>query len=761
MKIKEIFLQRYGPLRFKKPLFLREFNLIFGRNEEGKTLTLEGLIKLLIKKRKITQLKEIERVKERPEGYVILEDKNKKEWKLPEQGDLTEITHLKTFDCWNIFIIRNSELLIPKEFFTDVTSHLIGLKREEISKVKEAILNLGKITSQGDFQNKKEEKLKERIERGEKLLFKIKKFLERIKEEKLEELEKTLFLKEKEIESLKSKLEKLQKARKRKEYERGKEILGSLERLEKRMRELEFYDEEKGERWKSYEREIKEEEGEIKEILKEIEEKEREEKEILEEIKKEEKEYQELEKKNKILEEKINERELDLAKELKIEILTKKKVYQFFDTLLIISAIFSFLSLIFLFFRKQFLVYGFFIFFLSLVFLFAFLKLQSEKKKAKLNEILFKNKLLLSGVGIEINELEDIIRIKNELKQKNEVKRIQLEERRRDWEGINRVRNEKIKQKQKIEEKIKKRKSEIEETKMESQVKDLKEYLERVREKKEIEREIGKEKAILKDRFGKDWEEEIENLKVYAHQAKDIEYFPEDEERIQNKIKKEEGELKKINEDLRSLREKMEEIARESSEVLREIVSLKSVLDLEQIGKRIRDFINEHKSKRENALIAKEIFEEIEREEKEKISRLFSKESLISRYFEKITQGFYTQVIFDSKNEKIEVVRKNGKRLAPHQLSGGTYDQLYFCIRLKLGELLLSDKKGFLLVDDPFIKADIERCRRQIEILKSFAFEFGWQIIFLSAKEEIRELLKDDINSNTIQYIEISEISTI
>ncbi|MCL0077979.1 hypothetical protein M1N61_02895, partial [Peptococcaceae bacterium] len=95
----------------------------------------------------------------------------------------------------------------------------------------------------------------------------------------------------------------------------------------------------------------------------------------------------------------------------------------------------------------------------------------------------------------------------------------------------------------------------------------------------------------------------------------------------------------------------------------------------------------------------------------------------------------------------------DGAILEAEKLSGGAYDQLYFSIRLALGEKLLKGKKGFFIMDDPFIKADPDRLQRQIEMLRKIS-ESGWQVIYFSAKSEIKYTLKEDIESGAINYVE-------
>ena len=152
-----------------------------------------------------------------------------------------------------------------------------------------------------------------------------------------------------------------------------------------------------------------------------------------------------------------------------------------------------------------------------------------------------------------------------------------------------------------------------------------------------------------------------------------------------------------------------------------------------------------------------DIFEELESEEKEKISDLISKESSVSEYFNEITSGLYKEVIFEVESGRIKVRRKDNIILEIENLSGGTYDQLYFSIRLALGQKLLTDKTGFFILDDPFIKADSERLQNQIAMLKKIS-EFGWQIIYFTVKDEVRNILNDDIEKDDVKSITLPSL---
>ncbi|GAG87719.1 unnamed protein product, partial [marine sediment metagenome] len=135
------------------------------------TLTIDALVKMLLRKN-IRDFIHINRVEENPEGYVIIENEEKEEVKLPEKGDLTKLTDLTSSECRNIFIIRNSDLSIAaeSEFYTNVTDRLTGLKTRQILSIKKKLQELGKLTrtdSTASLSNKKEfGKIKSRLDRA-------------------------------------------------------------------------------------------------------------------------------------------------------------------------------------------------------------------------------------------------------------------------------------------------------------------------------------------------------------------------------------------------------------------------------------------------------------------------------------------------------------------------------------------------------------------------------------------------------------------
>jgi exonuclease SbcC len=202
MRIKEFFIKRYGPLREITYSLSHPFNLLIGNNEDGKTLTIDALVKLLLGHNVRDFGHIIDRVEENPEGYCVIEGDDGKEIKLPEHGDLTTIAAVTASECRNIFIIRDSDLSIAQEseFYTTVTNRLTGLRTEEILKTKEALREIGRITPSGIFRDIKDEALKTRIEWAQDLVDTIEGLTEEMSAGKFDELEEEAVRLQEEIE---------------------------------------------------------------------------------------------------------------------------------------------------------------------------------------------------------------------------------------------------------------------------------------------------------------------------------------------------------------------------------------------------------------------------------------------------------------------------------------------------------------------------------------------------------------------------------
>ena len=301
----------------------------------------------------------------------------------------------------------------------------------------------------------------------------------------------------------------------------------------------------------------------------------------------------------------------------------------------------------------------------------------------------------------------------------------------------------------------------------------LQEYREKLNLKTNYEQSIKANVQILESHFGTREEQLEENLAFWLEEIKALEEFKDEvkdivyDEKIISQLKIESQELENKQQESESTMDnfynELNDIEEKANSTLRpeeEHLHCDSTVDMDAIKDKLSKFITEVNKTKDNALTAIGIFEEIESEEEEKIASLFGKDSATSAYFREITSGIYEEAEFIVDDiKKIQTKLKDGSTLDAENLSGGAYDQLYFSIRLALGEKLLKGNEGFFIMDDPFIKADIERLQRQIDILKRVS-ELGWQIIYFTAKDEIRNVLEHDIKNGLVSYIELQGIFT-
>jgi hypothetical protein len=781
MKIKEFSITRYGPLPDTGRILLDNFNLFFGKNEDGKTLTIDAVVKLLLGRKNIRDFEHIDRVEENPEGYVIIKDEKGKEIKLPEEGNLTKIANLTPSECCNIFIVRNSNLSIARdvvqesEFYTNVTDRLTGLRTKDISSIKKKLQELGRLTraeSSAEFSDKKEfGNIKSRLNSSSKLLGEIDILQEKIKEEKFDILEEESVKHREEIEGIKQEIKTLENARKREKYEKGKESLDKLIDTSRKFENLEIYNEYDKQSWRDCEKDVKTyNEEKEKHLIPGLQKNEEEFKETNKKLSEAERDFQVFDGRKKTLDNEIRP-ELNNYVSKSGEFAQQEKKSKFFNSMGIISSILFGISLLGVIFNPSLLCYILIVLFSILTMISGIFKFQFVKDKAWLAKEFERNKLTLSKFGLDAEDIEGIFSNIQRFDEEYNKKSDELQEIKRKKENleekINELQNKTIPN---IEKKIKDAEDKINEIKIKSGERTLEEYSKKLDLRWKLERSIEEQKSVLKSHFGEksekleenisQWNEDIRNFEEYKDKAKEIKYSETTSSELDEKKHGIEENLEGMNNRMVSLQKEMEDVQRKANEILEveeEYLYCKTSVDLTAVKDKLQEFLDGNESNKTNVLETIKIFEEIEIEEKEKVSELFGKGSSISKYFNEITGGLYQEVTFSQETGKIGVKRIDGEILEAEKLSGGTYDQLYFSIRLALGEKLLKGNKGFFIMDDPFIKADPIRLQRQIETLKKIS-KLEWQIMYFSAKGEINDVFKGDVDNGTINYIKLRGI---
>ena len=769
MKIEELTIRRYGPLKEVDRAKLGEFTLFFGENEQGKTLIIDALVKLLFKKYKEFD-ERILRVEENPDGYIYLEDEGE-QIKVPEKGDITKLFEISPLEGRNIFIIRDSDLKMLREsdHYRQITDRLTGLRSDEIVKIMAKLRETGKLTPQGDFSNRSPELLKSRISNSESLLGQIEEIDERYKKEDIEQIEEEFVSKRQQFKSHKDKLKLLEMARNREKYENGVKAIEVLKDTLTELKRMEGLDDDDLQNWNNSMRDIKKAKEERKKLKGKL---------RGEELKAEKKaiELKKKERELKVAEEAKNKINDDLKpaiknyKEQSESLLSSKERARFHNIAFILSSILLIISILGLFFNSTMFSYIAVLFFLvSLIF--GWKKYQVTREGGALKGAFEKIRLEASKYKLQGNTIEEVIHNIQKYEDSHSKLKEEHDELNEDVTYSRSIIEQINKQIEEKEKSVKQAEDDIEEIKERSGMNSLDSYTKKVSLKKQEEKLKEKQEHFLDYNFEtrerdieekiEYWEKEISSIEKYKNQAKSIKFNEKEETKLSEESEKLEGKCIELENKLQEFREELEEIGRKAYEILSlesDYIFCQTSGDLLVVKDRLEDFIGQHKKKRTSTLKVMEIFEEIQTEEEQRVSKLFGKNTAISKYFSEITGGFYSEVNFLPDEKKICVIRKSGKVLSDIELSAGTYDQLYLTIRLGLGEQLMRGKKGFFIMDDPFIKSDKARLKRQIDLLKKIS-ALGWQIIYFTAKDEVKEILEKDIKNNKIRYYQVPGIS--
>lgn len=765
MRIKEFVIHHYGPLTETGIVRLNDFNLFWGENEEGKTLIIEALIKMLLgKTRKL--IEDIDRVTEDPDGFIIIEQADKVDVKIPEQGRISSLMNLSAEECANLFIIRNSELTIQKEseFYGSVTERLTGLRSSQIQSVKNNLRHLGYLTESLKTVNDRESQyLADRLSKAAGLIEKSQSIAEEGREKEFDKLEEKLVSHTRELDTVNQEIELQEKARVREKYEKGQKNILKLEEVQNKLKELKTYSDEKVTSWFQAEQIIKDEKDQIEQFKKRV------------------LSYQQESEQNEKL---VYGKETDLdilqKKQIRIEETLKpvfRKHRELSEKLIINAPVKKFLNFMLSFLSIAFLVLlagviwkpgsavyfttgivGLLLFGLTIIYFFKLIRPVRVIEKCK--QDIFSQAGEFGFIGDGIPELQ------------NQIQQFDESIQRKDLE-VNAVKNRIYFLQNKIvelqqehiarsEKRLHTARQTIQEISMELGIKTVDEFRKKLQERKTIEQVETEAQSVLGNLFGESGSSGIEKIKYWQSQINRLNQFEKEaqginfDERELEKKKQRQNNLHQdivtIKNQLEAFQESLDQVEREAREVLlleKDPIPCQNLTDLTVVISRLREFIGKIEDKQNMVKKALNIFSEIETEEVQKVGSLFGEDKPVSHFFRDITESMYQSVVYDPAESMIQVQRNDGKMLSAKWLSGGAYDQLYFAIRLALGKELIPDQTGFFILDDPFIKSDTQRLKRMMDILVDVSKQ-GWQIIYFSAKDEILDVLKKYVESKDV-----------
>ncbi len=776
MNIKQLFIKTYGPIKDKDYEFKPGFNLLYGPNERGKSLTFDALVKLLLGKTS-KKFEAINRVDDEPGQYgsfVGLDKPNadKKLIKLQGKTTLTDLTGLTASECQNLFLIRNSNLSISQDlsnqdqFLTNLTDRLTGLKTAVISELKQALRDTNHLTDKTDkFANTKDsQQLATRMDLADTLTQPTGKLTQLVAQDKKlhwSELEAAALSASYQLKNVELELEQLETAKKIQEANSIKTSLTQAKTLKQELTNLKEINQDKLDRLKQNQTRIttlKENEQELK---KEVKQKEQQLKLTKKELTKTEKALSKASQPHQQVateyQPALNQLQSQLAQTRSEQ---NQKTWQIG---LLGSSGLLILSLLAYMLQPAGLIIGLVIIFSLATVTTAvkyFLQIQQQQQiKTNFEEL----KLGLAQYGIEGKKIEQLLQQlqkfsnqfqalqQTKLRLSIEVKQVQ--------EDLSELKDRKQRQ---LTSKINQLKQELVVILDEAAVKKIAEFAIKLKKKNETNTKYQQQVALLTEKLGKPtgwrvdefifWQQELvkrfpnqNSLKNKTTQSIQINYRPEKVEQLKQLRLDLSNQLDQQKQQLTQFKEQTKELERLINQILierTEPMLCESMADLRQAQNEIIEFIHSHQQRRQDVIATINILNLIQRQEKQKVGELFGLDSTISRQFKQITGNRYAQVFFDQDENCLKVETAEGKFLNPEQLSAGTYDQLYFAIRLGLGQKLLSDEPGFFIMDDPFIKADEARLHQQLDMLLDLTQQ-GWQIIYFSAKKEVENYLID------------------
>lgn len=769
MRISEYAVRRYGPLRDTGKVLPANFNLIYGYNEAGKTLTIDALIKLLFgKASREKDFIAIERVNELPDGYIVVENRDNEEIKLSGKKTLSSVIELSPGELSNIFVIRNSDLSIANEgdFYSNITERLTGLRTGYITTVIDALLEQGRLTPTGMFRDAGEERLRSRIDKAIQLIDIMDTLIEECRTKDIDTIEQKIIAAHERLKNIDSEIGELNDARLREQYEKGCEAHEKLIDAREAMQRIEQFNEPDLQKWRDNQRDLERLTDERRRTMEELEGKREALREVTDEVQEHEAACKQSEEKKRRLDETIRPllRQYEEQRALVPAFESRKK---FFGIAGILSGILFGISLV-----GVLLAPGTF-FYAVTALLFVLLTITGivyYVTLRKLAEVSAGFQRLVTAAGRYQLDAENLPRMEEKIETfENEYRHMQekLQNRRTDMHNLQQqVEQLESKKLPEIDRTIRTCNEQIDSIIDTSGEETIQHYREKLQEKIKLQNVMQTQATLLKRDFGTRqdsvhgnipyWQEEINELERYKDKAQTIKYDERKLTGLQREKETRNKELETLQEQRSGIDESMKDIERKVNNLLQtgdEYMYCNTVNDLVSLQTMLRAYVDRHATTRDDVLTTIDVFKSIQEEEQKKVGELFGENRPVSEYYDRITGGRYKQVEYDQVNGSIEVVQENGNRLAAAKLSGGACDQLYFAVRIALGEELLEGDTGFFILDDPFIKSDVHRLQEQINMLRYIA-DRGWQILFFSAKSEVLDALGEDIRDGKVTLID-------
>lgn len=772
MKIKKIHITKYGPISGLDLDIGPGLQVISGKNEAGKTLTIDAVVKMLLQG-KTRDFGDVDRVDEDPEGFILFEDSDGAEQKVNIKNGLAKYMDLGGLDLRNIFIIRDSDLSLRDEcgYYKNITDKLTGLQLEKIDTVMTLIKDHGRLknpsSSAGLSDNKDYGKVASLLSETKSFETESREYLEFSGKENYDYLEFDQIKARQEILDLKEKIKITDKMLEWKRYKKLTADMGRLREQWKIYLEFKDFDQKKYDEVSGIILKI----GSFKEKLSRLGQKQ--EKDSFKRSELEEK-LSGIQGRSGLLEQR--KRDIDrLGSDLEIynrrkaeEVRVPGRSSRIMAIILLILAPLSFPAVylptgnagISFIMPGLLLTAGFLIFFLN--------RTGAGARRFATDERLLENEF--KKIGFKIKKLDEVLpeiaifedRYKEMCRDrdsiKDQIRLIEMEDSNISDE-INNIKSDRRSLELKLEEifgdlgikniegfREKRRHKNMTGSGIMAAVRTLQDLFPLQDGSPVLNGDIENIAGEMSAMIGR-WEEGIEELRPGGDppDGKDFDSDPKQLEDLRRKLERLEEKESSLGIMLEDHKNNLNNFQRRFTglDLARYIDNYNrvNINGLERLGEAagIADsFIKLINSQYKTAIEALKIFEDIKDREETKISSLFERLG-VSELFREITDGKYVEVKFDSQAQEVIVIDEYDGELPAENLSKGAYDQLFLAIRIAISEEILGEGSGFFIIDDAFLSSDRHRLEKQFEILKKLAGR-GWSIIYFSVKDEIAQL---------------------
>lgn len=292
--------------------------------------------------------------------------------------------------------------------------------------------------------------------------------------------------------------------------------------------------------------------------------------------------------------------------------------------------------------------------------------------------------------------------------------------------------------------------------------KTIKDNLEEIKEElsEVVTRTKGQMRSILSQDVSKDeWEEKLDQIRDKAQEITrnrdklkdrlsslnvdqsdykkkaEVDYSAERVRELKEKIEEKEKKIANRRDNLKNIEMKIAQAVSDNSKTGFSELYQALHEKRRQIKKELRDIKAE-------IIAGKMVFDQLEKLRKQEDERI--KENLNSKNIQeavsKITANKYKGVKLTG--DKLEVIGEL-QNFNLKELSTGTREQILLALRIGLSAELLKEDSMFLLLDDAFQNSDWERREVLVNNLANLAEE-GWQIIYLTMDDHIRDLFEKE-----------------